>query len=61
VPSIVVLLGRWNWWPSKITIDQAEPPAGPSGPAGNGQSAAGPPAAGRTAPETPATALPDVS
>ena len=30
VPSTVVLLGRWNWWPSKLTIDQAEPPQ-PSG------------------------------
>ncbi len=28
VPSTVVLLGRWNWWPSKLTIDQAEEPAG---------------------------------
>ena len=28
VPSTVVLLGRWNWWPSKLTIDQsAEQPA----------------------------------
>jgi RND superfamily putative drug exporter len=26
VPSTVVLLGRWNWWPSRISIDQAEPP-----------------------------------
>jgi len=25
----VVLLGRWNWWPSKLTIDQADVPAGP--------------------------------
>jgi putative drug exporter of the RND superfamily len=58
VPSIVVLLGRWNWWPSKITIDQAEPPAGPSG---NGQSAAGQPGAGRPAPEAAATALPEPS
>ena len=24
VPSTVVLLGRWNWWPSKVTIDQPE-------------------------------------
>jgi putative drug exporter of the RND superfamily len=28
VPSTVVLLGRWNWWPSKITIDQPDIPAG---------------------------------
>jgi putative drug exporter of the RND superfamily len=24
VPSTVVLLGRWNWWPSKLRMDQAE-------------------------------------
>ena len=24
VPSTVVLLGRWNWWPSKVTIDRPE-------------------------------------
>ncbi|MDA8321307.1 MAG: MMPL family transporter [Actinomycetota bacterium] len=28
VPSTVVLLGRWNWWPSKLTMDQPEHPAG---------------------------------
>ncbi|HUD79753.1 MAG TPA: MMPL family transporter [Streptosporangiaceae bacterium] len=22
VPSTVVLLGRWNWWPSKLTVDE---------------------------------------
>jgi putative drug exporter of the RND superfamily len=28
VPSTVVLLGRWNWWPSKLTMDRpAEPPS----------------------------------
>jgi RND superfamily putative drug exporter len=26
VPSTVVLLGRWNWWPSKITVDRPELP-----------------------------------
>jgi putative drug exporter of the RND superfamily len=35
VPSTVVLLGRWNWWPSKVTMDRPEPPG----------SAAEPPAA----------------
>jgi RND superfamily putative drug exporter len=25
VPCTVVLLGKWNWWPSKITVDS--PPA----------------------------------
>jgi putative drug exporter of the RND superfamily len=48
VPCTVVLLGRWNWWPSKIDVDSAEPdavsanadalglaaPDGPAGPAG---------------------------
>jgi putative drug exporter of the RND superfamily len=24
VPSTVVLLGRWNWWPSKLHMDQPE-------------------------------------
>ncbi len=26
VPSTVVLLGRWNWWPSKLTISEPEVP-----------------------------------
>jgi putative drug exporter of the RND superfamily len=26
VPSTVVLLGRWNWWPSKFTMDRPDPP-----------------------------------
>jgi RND superfamily putative drug exporter len=25
VPCTVVLLGKWNWWPSKISVDS--PPA----------------------------------
>jgi putative drug exporter of the RND superfamily len=28
VPSTVVLLGRWNWWPSRITIDEPDVPVG---------------------------------
>ena len=32
VPSTVVLLGKWNWWPSKLHIDQPEDvPVGPVG------------------------------
>ncbi len=27
VPSTVVLLGRWNWWPSKLTITEPAVPA----------------------------------
>jgi RND superfamily putative drug exporter len=25
VPSLVVLLGRWNWWPTKLGIDVPVP------------------------------------
>jgi RND superfamily putative drug exporter len=37
VPSVVVLLGRWNWWPSKLSRedhshDPVLPDAGPDGP-----------------------------
>ena len=28
VPSTVALLGRWNWWPSRLSIEPEEPPAG---------------------------------
>ncbi len=28
VPSTVVLLGRWNWWPSRLIIDRPEPQGG---------------------------------
>jgi RND superfamily putative drug exporter len=49
VPCTVVLLGRWNWWPSKLSVDSPEPDTvsasadalglststdGPEGPAG---------------------------
>ena len=27
VPSTVVLLGRWNWWPSRLSKPEAQPPA----------------------------------
>jgi RND superfamily putative drug exporter len=27
VPSTVVLLGRWNWWPSKLNLDEPDMPA----------------------------------
>ncbi len=29
VPSTVVLLGRWNWWPSSLEIDEPNVPASP--------------------------------
>ncbi len=46
VPSTVVLLGRWNWWPSKLTMDRPEVPAPAAGTAVAGS--AGP--AGRSLP-----------
>ena len=52
VPSTVVLLGRWNWWPSKLTMDRPESPDS-SGPSGSAESAAGPSAATPAAPATP--------
>jgi len=24
IPSTVVLLGRWNWWPSRLQLNQPE-------------------------------------
>ena len=28
VPTTVELLGRWNWWPSRLSIEPDEPSAG---------------------------------
>ncbi len=44
VPSTVVLLGRWNWWPSRLRMDQAEEEATLTG-VGGPAPAAGPAAA----------------
>jgi RND superfamily putative drug exporter len=33
VPSTVVLLGRWNWWPSRMSRGSAERPVGMAAPA----------------------------
>jgi uncharacterized membrane protein YdfJ with MMPL/SSD domain len=45
VPSTVVLLGRWNWWPSRMSrISADQPLAGPPG--------------GSSAPAAPATPAP---
>ena len=57
VPSTVVLLGRWNWWPSKMSRISAEQPAGtadtaPAAPAASGQ-AAGEVAGGATGSKQP--------
>jgi len=34
VPSTVVLLGRWNWWPSRMSRADRQIPGATSGPAG---------------------------
>ena len=31
VPSTVVLLGKWNWWPSKLHVDELTPGDAPTG------------------------------
>ena len=30
VPSTVILLGRWNWWPSRMSRLDAQPVASPA-------------------------------
>ncbi len=50
VPSTVVLLGRWNWWPSRMSRADRQLPGGGSA---DGEVAAGP--IGEVGPaETPA-------
>ena len=34
VPSIAMLLGRWNWWPSTLARPAVMAPSAPTGPAG---------------------------
>jgi RND superfamily putative drug exporter len=50
VPSTVVLLGRWNWWPSKMSRVSADLPGGTSG--------AAPAVASNAEPAAPATSGP---
>jgi len=50
VPSTVVLLGRWNWWPSKMSRISADLPTGRPEPV----AAAEPAAASASGPATPA-------
>jgi putative drug exporter of the RND superfamily len=61
VPCTVVLLGRWNWWPSKLVVDAPEGPdtvtasadgLGLTGPAEGPSGPAGPSAADPAAPGT---------
>jgi uncharacterized membrane protein YdfJ with MMPL/SSD domain len=49
VPSTVVLLGRWNWWPSRLRTET--PAAGGGDPAGGGPAGGDPAASGRAAAE----------
>jgi putative drug exporter of the RND superfamily len=63
VPSTVVLLGRWNWWPSRLSRLHAGHPGGDGRGGDDGGGAAGDapsdaPAAPQTAPDDPVTAPP---
>ncbi len=47
IPSTVVLLGKWNWWPSKVHVDQPiEAGVAPAGAASAGAASAGTGSAG---------------
>ena len=50
VPSTVVLLGRWNWWPSRLSRQPADRP-GDDGHGGGGGPGDGPPGDGPTGPD----------
>jgi putative drug exporter of the RND superfamily len=58
VPCTVVLLGRWNWWPSKLVVDAPEGPdtvtasADGLGLTGPAEGPSGPSAADPAAPDT---------
>jgi hypothetical protein len=49
VPSTVVLLGRWNWWPSRLSRQPADRP-GDDGHGGGGGPGGGGPGGGPTGP-----------
>ena len=51
VPSTVVLLGRWNWWPARLSRQPADRPGdeGHGGGGPDGTAVDGPPPAGGTA------------
>jgi uncharacterized membrane protein YdfJ with MMPL/SSD domain len=46
VPSIAMLLGQRNWWPSKMTPPTVMAPSAPTGPAGEHAGPTPPPRAG---------------
>jgi uncharacterized membrane protein YdfJ with MMPL/SSD domain len=63
VPSTVVLLGRWNWWPSRLSRLHAGHPGGGGHGGDDGGSEPGDapsdaPAAPQTAPDDPVTTPP---
>jgi RND superfamily putative drug exporter len=49
VPSVVAILGRWNWWPSKLYRESIDDSAMPGGAATSGRSAAATPVVRRNA------------
>ena len=65
VPSTVVLLGRWNWWPSRLSRQPADRPGdeghGGGGPGGRpGDGSPGPDGAAAPGPDGAAAPAPDM-
>jgi hypothetical protein len=58
VPSTVVLLGRWNWWPSRLSRQSADLP-GDEGHGGGGDGGDDVPVAPPAAPQTAPQSTPD--
>jgi RND superfamily putative drug exporter len=48
VPSIAMLLGQWNWWPSRVVPPAVSVTPAPTGPAGEGARQPLPPRAGES-------------
>jgi hypothetical protein len=59
VPSTVILLGRWNWWPGRLSQQPADRPGDDGhGGGGGGGVPSVPPATPQAAPGDPVTAPP---
>jgi putative drug exporter of the RND superfamily len=62
VPSIVVLLGRWNWWPSSLSRPKTRLAAASPAPAAGSPAPAPPaPAPSAPAPSAPAPSVPEAT
>ena len=56
VPCTAVLLGRWNWWPSKLTVDAGSPDSVAASADALGLTAPSPESPPESSPESPASA-----